>query len=64
MSSRETRNRAGQRIGAGADSRRCRRIACSRQVVIAGADHYFEYRQKELVAAIAAFFEPRVQRSC
>lgn len=28
---------------------------CSRQITIAGADHYFEERQKELVAAIAAF---------
>lgn len=28
---------------------------CSRQITIAGADHYFEDRQKELVAAIAAF---------
>lgn len=28
---------------------------CSRQIVIAGADHNFEDRQKELVAAIAAF---------
>ena len=29
--------------------------ACSRQVTIAGADHYFERQQKELIAAIAAF---------
>jgi len=29
--------------------------ACSRQVVIAGTDHYFDNRQKELVTAIAAF---------
>jgi alpha/beta superfamily hydrolase len=29
--------------------------ACSRQLTIAGADHYFERRQKELVAAVAAF---------
>jgi len=29
--------------------------ACSRQVTIAGTDHYFDNRQKELVAAIAAF---------
>ena len=29
--------------------------ACSRQVTIAGTDHYFDTRQKELVAAIAAF---------
>ena len=31
------------------------RDSCSRQVVIAGADHNFEDRQKELVAAIAVF---------
>lgn len=29
--------------------------ACSRQITIAGADHYFESRQRELVEAIAAF---------
>jgi alpha/beta superfamily hydrolase len=29
--------------------------ACSRRLTIAGADHYFERQQKELVAAIAAF---------
>jgi len=29
--------------------------ACSRQVTIAGTDHYFDNRQKELVAVIAAF---------
>ena len=28
---------------------------CSRQLTIAGTDHYFENRQKELTAAIAAF---------
>jgi len=28
---------------------------CSRQVTIAGTDHYFDNRQKELVAAIAGF---------
>jgi alpha/beta superfamily hydrolase len=38
--------------------------ACSRQVVIAGADHYFEYRQKELVAAIAAFLSRAFDRRC
>lgn len=31
--------------------------ACSRQVTIAGTDHYFDNRQKELVAAIAAFLD-------
>ena len=29
--------------------------ACSRQLTISGADHYFERQQKELIAAIAAF---------
>ncbi len=31
--------------------------ACSRQVTIPGADHYFDDRRKELVAAIAAFLD-------
>ena len=31
--------------------------ACSRQITIAGADHYFDRQQKELVAAISAFLE-------
>ena len=31
--------------------------ACSRQLTIAGADHYFDRQQKELVAAIAAFLD-------
>ena len=30
---------------------------CSAQLTIAGADHYFENRQKELTAAIAAFLD-------
>jgi len=30
---------------------------CSRQITIAGADHYFDRQQKELVAAISAFLE-------
>ena len=40
------------------------RDACSRRVVIAGADHYFEYRQKELVAAIAAFLSRAFDGRC
>jgi len=40
------------------------RNACSRQVVIAGADHYFEYRQKELVAAIAEFLRRALDNRC
>ena len=38
--------------------------ACSRQVTIAGADHYFERRQKELVAVIAAFLERALAQRC
>jgi len=38
--------------------------ACSRQVTIAGADHYFEKRQKELVATIAAFLERAFAGRC
>lgn len=40
------------------------RDACSRQVMIAGADHYFEYRQKELVAAIAEFLRRALDHRC
>ena len=38
--------------------------ACSRQLTIAGADHYFDQRQKELVAAIAAFLERAFAGRC
>jgi len=38
--------------------------ACSRQLTIAGADHYFESRQKELVAAIAAFLDRAFAGRC
>jgi len=38
-------------------ARRLPRDGCSRQLTIAGADHYFESRQKELAAAIAAFLD-------
>ena len=37
---------------------------CSRQIVIAGADHNFEDRQKELVAAIAVFLERVFNARC
>lgn len=40
------------------------RDACSRQVTIAGADHYFGRQQKELVAAIAAFLERAFAGRC
>jgi len=38
--------------------------ACSRQVTISGTDHYFENRQKELVAAIAAFLDRAFTARC
>ena len=33
------------------------RDGCSREVTIAGTDHYFDNRPKELAAAIAAFLD-------
>jgi alpha/beta superfamily hydrolase len=38
-------------------AKRLPRDSCSRQLAIAGSDHYFESRQKELAAAIAAFLD-------
>jgi dienelactone hydrolase len=38
--------------------------ACSRQLTIPGADHYFESRQKEVVAAIGAFLERAFTGRC
>ena len=38
--------------------------ACSRQLTIAGADHYFEGQQKELVAAVATFVERAFAGRC
>lgn len=38
--------------------------ACSRQLTIAGADHYFERQQKELVAAVSAFLERAFAGRC
>jgi alpha/beta superfamily hydrolase len=37
---------------------------CSRQLTIAGADHYFESRQKELSAAIASFLDAVFAGQC
>ncbi len=37
---------------------------CSRQLTIAGTDHYFENRQKELTAAIAEFLDRVVEGRC
>ncbi len=45
-------------------AKRLPRDACSRQVTIAGADHYFENRQKELAVAIAVFLDRVFGRSC
>ena len=38
--------------------------ACSGQLTIPGADHYFEHRQKELAAAIAAFLDSVLGGRC
>lgn len=38
--------------------------ACSRQMTIAGTDHYFDNRQKELVATIAAFLGQAFAGNC
>ena len=38
-------------------TRRMPRDGCSRQLTIAGSDHYFASRQKELAAAIAEFLD-------
>jgi hypothetical protein len=40
-----------------ARARRIPKDGCSRQLTIAGTDHYFENRRKELAAAIAAFLD-------
>jgi alpha/beta superfamily hydrolase len=45
-------------------AKRLPRDACSGQVTIAGTDHYFENRQKELAAAIAVFLDRVFGSSC
>jgi pimeloyl-ACP methyl ester carboxylesterase len=40
------------------------RDACTRQIVIAGTDHYMANRQKELVAAIAPFLQRAFAGRC
>ena len=40
------------------------RDRCSRQITIAGTDHYFENRQKELAAAIVGFLERAFAGGC
>ena len=41
-----------------------RKDGCSKQVTIAGADHYFDARQQELAATIAMFLERAFERRC
>jgi len=45
-------------------AKRLPRDACSRALTIAGTDHYFESRQKELAAAIAAFLDRVFANAC
>ena len=40
------------------------RDACSKQLVIAGTDHYMDNRQKELVAVIAPFLARAFAGKC
>jgi Protein of unknown function (DUF3530) len=40
------------------------RDACTKQIVIAGTDHYMENRQKELVAAIVPFLDRALAGRC
>jgi hypothetical protein len=40
------------------------RDACSKQLVIAGTDHYMDNRQKELVAAIVPFLTRAFAGKC
>lgn len=40
------------------------RDSCSRHVIIAGADHYMENRQKELVAVIVPFLDRALAHRC
>jgi pimeloyl-ACP methyl ester carboxylesterase len=40
------------------------RDSCSKQIVIAGADHYMENRQRELAAAIAPFLQRALADDC
>jgi alpha/beta superfamily hydrolase len=45
-------------------AKRLPRDGCSGQVTIAGTDHYFENRQKELAAAIAVFLDRVFSARC
>jgi alpha/beta superfamily hydrolase len=52
------------RAAAPVRAKRLPRDACSGRVTIAGTDHYFENRQKELAAAIAVFLDRVFANSC
>ena len=45
-------------------AKRLPRDACSGALTIAGTDHYFEHRQKELAGAIAAFLHRAFNKRC
>jgi len=45
-------------------ARRLPHDGCSHALTIEGADHYFETRQKELAAAVAAFLDRVASRAC
>ncbi len=47
-----------------ARARRIPKDSCSRQLTIAGTDHYFDNRQKELAATIAAFLDQAFGGRC
>ena len=47
-----------------ARAKRLPRDACSGALTIAGTDHYFEHRQKELAGAIAAFLDRAFNKRC
>jgi dienelactone hydrolase len=52
------------RESAPARARTLPKDVCSRQATIPGTDHYFDNRQKELVAAIAAFLDRSFGGTC
>jgi alpha/beta superfamily hydrolase len=51
-------------VVAPARARRIPKDGCSRQVTIAGTDHYFDNRQKDLAATIAAFLDQAFGGRC
>jgi len=58
------RDFAEVKAGTVARSPRLPKDGCSRAVTIAGTDHYFDQRQKELTAAIAEFLERAFANRC